>query len=140
MEHLLQKVALDSCVVIELMDRPYQAQKLRDKFHGKPICIVLCDVVLREVQKIRGFDPRKVISQITKLLGRKVEIVSIHAEQKILAESVTDKYQICHKGDNLILALCQTKDYVLITFDKMLLRSCEFAGIAAFHPSMAGGI
>jgi len=36
--------------------------------------------------------------------------------------------------------LCQAKDFVLVTFDKMLLKASQFIGVAAFHPSMVGGI
>jgi len=38
------------------------------------------------------------------------------------------------------LSLCQAKDFVLVTFDRMLLKTCSFVGVAAFHPSMVGGI
>jgi len=38
------------------------------------------------------------------------------------------------------LSLCQAKDFVLVTFDKMLLKASQFVGVAAFHPSMVGGI
>jgi len=140
MQQKTQKIALDSCVVIELMEKPGLAHKFRAKLRGKSIRIVLCDVVLKEVQKVRGFDPNKVILKISKLLGRKVETVSVQDEQKTLAESVSAKYSICHSGDNFILSLCKLKDYVLVTFDRMLLKACEFVGVAAFHPAMVGGI
>lgn len=135
-----QKVALDSCVVIDLIEKPGLAKKIRAGLSGKSIRIVLCDIVLKEVQKVRGFGPGIIISKITKLLGRKVDYEKVSEDQKAIAKEITSQYQICHTGDNFILTLCKAKDFVLITFDKMLLRTCQFVGIVAFHPSMVRGI
>lgn len=137
---IIQKIALDSCVVIDLMEKPGLAQKFRRDLRGKPIHIVLCDVVLSEVHRVRNIEPGKVISKISKILGKKIELITVNEEEKCIAKNVSANYQICHKGDNLILALCKIKDFVLVTFDKMLLRSCEFVGVAAFHPATIGGI
>ena len=136
----IQKVALDSCVVIDLIEKKGFAGKLRASLKGKSVRLVLCDVVLNEVQRVRGFTSAEVISKISKLVGKKVEVSSIDDNQKILADSITVQYQFCHRGDNLILTLCKAKDFVLLTFDKMLLKACEFVGVATFHPTMAGGI
>ena len=136
----IQKVALDSCVVIDLIEKQGFAHKLKKSLKGKSVHLVLCDVVLNEVQRVRGFTAAEVISKISRLVGKKVEISSIDDDQKILADAITTQYQFCHKVDNLILTLCKAMDFVLLTFDRMLLKACEFAGVAAFHPSMAGGI
>lgn len=130
----IQRIALDSCVVIEIIEKQGFAYKLKNSLKGKPVRLVLCDVVLNEVQRVRGFTAAEVISKISMLVGKKVETSSIDSEQKILADNITAQYQFCHRGDNLILALCQAKDFVLLTFDRMLLKACEFAGVIAFHP------
>ena len=135
-----QKIALDSCVVIEIMEKPGVAQKLKARLRGKSIKIILCDVVLGEVRRVRGYLPEKVISKVSTLLGRKVEL-SVSDEESISnANQITNQFQICHNGDNKILSLCQAKDFVLVTFDRMLLKASQFIGVAAFHPSMVGGI
>lgn len=140
MEQTTQKIVLDSCVVIGLIEKKGLAGRLRASLRGKPACIVLCDVVLSEVQRVRGFAASYVISRISGLVGKKVTVSSVGAGQKALADSITSQYQFCHRGDNLILTLCKAKDFVLLTFDRALLRACEFAGVAAFHPAGAGGI
>lgn len=61
-------------------------------------------------------------------------------EDESTANKITSQFQICHNGDNKILSLCQAKDFVLVTFDKMLLKASQFVGVAAFHPLMAAGI
>ena len=135
-----QKIALDSCVVIDIIEKPGVAKSLKSKFKGKSIKIILCDVVLGEVNRVRGYVPEKVISKLSQLLGKEI-VLSTSNEQSISnANQISEQFQICHNGDNKILSLCQAKDYVLVTFDRMLLKTCEFLGVAAFHPSMAGGI
>jgi len=136
----IQNIALDSCVVIDIMEKPGVASKLKARLRGKSIKIILCDVVLGEVKRVRGYLPEKVISKVSTLLGRKVEL-SVSDEESISnANQITSQFQICHNGDNRILSLCQAKDFVLVTFDRMLLKTCQFIGVAAFHPSMVGGI
>ena len=135
-----QEVVLDSCVVIDLMEKKCLARKIRALLRGKSVKIILCDVVLNEVQKVRRFSVDQIISQITRLVGKNVTVSFTDDNQRAIADSITFQYQMCHNGDNLILALCQTKNYVLLTFDRMLLQTCGFVGVAAFRPDRAGGM
>jgi predicted nucleic acid-binding protein len=136
----IQKIALDSCVVIDLIEKPQVAFGLKARLKGKQIKIVLCDVVLQEVQRVRGLSAKTIIEKITKILGRDIELSSINQQNKDTANEITNQFQICHNGDNKILSLCQAKDFVLVTFDRMLLKACEFVGVTGFHPSMVRGI
>ncbi len=136
----VQRVALDSCVVIDLIEKPGIASALRARLRGKSLEVVLCDIVLREVQRVRGLSPKTVVRRISKILGRKIELAKASEQNKATAREVTCQFQACHNGDNEILSLCQARDFVLVTFDRMLLRTCQFLGVAAFHPSEAGGI
>ncbi len=135
-----QSIALDSCVVIDIMEKPKVASGLKARLRGKSVKIILCDVVLDEVRRVRGYLPEKVIARISSLLGRKIELSEINESDKTNASQITEQFQICHNGDNKILSLCQAKNFVLVTFDRMLLKASEFVGVAAFHPSMVGGI
>jgi len=135
-----QSIALDSCVVIDIMEKPKVASGLKARLRGKSVKIILCDTVLDEVRRVRGYLPEKVISRISSLLGRKIELSEINESDKTNASQITEQFQICHNGDNKILSLCQAKNFVLVTFDRMLLKASEFVGVAAFHPSMVGGI
>ena len=135
-----QNIVLDSCVVIDIMEKSKTASGLKARLRGKSVRIILCDVVLGEVYRVRGYLPEKVTAKISSLLGRKVELSKVSKDDISSAQQITGQFQICHNGDNKILSLCQAHDFVLITFDRMLLRASQFAGVAAFHPSMAGGI
>jgi len=136
----IQNVALDSCVVIDIMEKPKVASGLKARLRSKSIKIILCDVVLQEVRRVRGYTPEKVITKISKLLGRKIGLSEIDETEVKTAQQITDQFQICHNGDNKILSLCQARNFVLVTFDRMLLKTCQFLGVVAFHPTMVGGI
>lgn len=136
----IQKIALDSCVVIDLIEKPQVASSLKARLRGKSIKVVLCDVVLNEVQRVRGLSSQIVVEKISKILGREIELSEINEQNKNTANEITNQFQICHNGDNKILSLCQAKDFVLVTFDRMLLKACQFVGVTGFHPSMVRGI
>jgi len=135
-----QNIALDSCVVIDIMEKPKVASGLKARLRGKSVKIILCDVVLGEVKRVRGYLPEKIIAKLSLLLGRKIEIISVNEDELSNASQITNQFQVCHNGDNKILSLCQAKDFVLVTFDRMLLKASQFIGVVAFHPSMVGGI
>ena len=139
-QQTIQKIALDSCVVIDLIEKPTFARRVRKALKGKSVEIVLCDIVLDEVRKVRGFSHQKIISKISEGLKRKISIVSVSEQEKIQAKQISSQFQICHNGDNKILAICQIKDYILVTFDRMLRQASKFVGIAVFHPLCVGGI
>ncbi len=135
-----QNVVLDSCVVIDIIEKPKVASQLKAKLKGKSISIILCDVVLDEVRHVRGLFSQEIVNKISTLLGRKVKLTSTTDEDKTNAESLTEQFAICHNGDNKILSLCQSRNFILVTFDKMLLKASQFVGIAVFSPFTAGGI
>lgn len=134
------KVAIDTCVVIDIMEGKRSFHYLRAGLKGKPIVIVLCDVVLREVKRVRNLSKGCVVSRLRDVLGRKVQVIALTRIQKEAAKGITKQYQTCHHGDNEILSFCRENDCVLVTRDRGLLRASDWSGVPAFHPSRAGGI
>jgi len=135
-----QNVVLDSCVVIDIIEKPKVASQLKAKLKGKSISIILCDVVLNEVRRVRGLLSQEIVNKISKLLGRKVKLTSSTVQDGINAQSLTEQFAICHNGDNKILSMCQSRNFILVTFDRMLLKASQFVGIQVFSPFTAGGI
>lgn len=135
-----QKVVLDSCVVIDLMEGRSAGHTLRAGLRGKSVSIVLCDVVLDEVRRVRGWGQNRIVRSISRLLGRRIEITRVPRDQMQEARRIREQYSTCHRGDDLILCLCRLRTFVLVTFDRMLLQTCGFVGVAAFHPSSVRGI
>ena len=136
----IQSIVLDTCVVIDIIEKPKVASRLKANLRGKSVSIILCDIVLDEVRRVRGLLPSVVIAKITKLLGKKVQLDIVTEEHKEQALQLTEQFQICHNGDNKILSLCKARDFILVTFDKMLLKASQFVGILVFSPFTAGGI
>jgi predicted nucleic acid-binding protein len=69
-----------------------------------------------------------------------VRLTAVTAEHKEQASQLTEPFAICHNGDNKILSMCQSRNFILVTFDKMLLKASQFVGIVVFSPFTAGGI
>jgi len=135
-----QRIVLDSCVVIDIIEKPKVASRLKSNLRGKSVSIVLCDVVLDEVRHVRGLAASVIVQKITRLLGKKVQLTAVTAKHQEDAKQLTEQFQICHNGDNKILSLCKAQNFILVTFDKMLLKASQFVGIAVFSPFTAGGI
>ena len=136
----IQKLVLDSCVVIDLIEKSKFTHKFKKAIKGKQVSIILCDTVLDEVKRVRGLEAEQIVAKITQILNKKIEIENTTKEQRSEAEQISTQYSICHAGDNVILSMCKLRDFVLVTLDRMLLRTCEFTGVVGFHPLNAGGI
>ena len=48
-----QNIVLDSCVVIDIIEKPKVASRLKASLRGKSVNIILCDIVLEEVNRVR---------------------------------------------------------------------------------------
>lgn len=135
-----QNVALDSCVVIGMIEDPRLGLKIKQGLKGKSVKIVLCDVVLSEVNRVRGYAKEYIISKISKILGRSIALQQTNSQEKEDAQKLSAQFLECHNGDNLILALCKIWNYILVTFDRALLRTSNFVGVIACNPLQVGGI
>ena len=133
------QITLDTCVVIDLFEKRNAAGKLRAQLRGKSARIILCDIVLEEVKRVRGIKPATTVSRISKLLKRKVTVLTVNQSERNLASATTAQYQFCHNGDNLILAFCSARS-ISNYFDRKFLSACDVVGVAAFHPSRASSI
>lgn len=135
-----QNIALDSCVVISMIEDPRLGLKLKQGLKGKSARIILCDVVISEVNRVRGYAKDYIISKISKILGRQVQVLQTSLQEKEDAKRLSTNFLQCHNGDNMILAFCKIRDYILVTFDRALLQTCNFIGVIAFSPLQAGCI
>ena len=136
---MTQSIALDTCVVIAMLERPRLARSIRKALRGRCGRVFLPDTVLREVGRVRGHGARFVSGRIARLLGRDISVVVTTPAHRDHARELTSRYAVCHAGDNLIVAVCAALDLTLLTFDRMLLTACSFVGIAAFRPSEMRG-
>ena len=103
-----QNVVLDSCVVIDIIEKPPVASKLKASFRGKSISIILCDVVLDEVRRVRGILPQVTVQKIGTVLGRKVKLTATTLQDETDGAQLTEQFTICHNKDSKILNLCQS--------------------------------
>ena len=130
-----QMIVLDSCVVIEILAKPFVARKVLALFHGKHARIVLQDVVLTEVQKILRISKEEIIHKISLIFHKEPYLFATTEQMRQISIQLQQKYGICHFPDSLMLAACKVLAWALFSFDRNMLQSAEFEGILAFNPS-----
>lgn len=132
-------LALDTCVLVEMLTNFKISQKILRLFRGKHSCIVLQDVVFAEAEKILRIPREKILEKVINILHKEVFIFSTTTEMKSVAKIIEKQYGICHHPDSLILAASKIHSWTLLTFDRNLLRAAEFEGTMAFNPVRLGG-
>lgn len=132
-------LALDSCVIVELLTKTKMASKIRRLFKGKHSRIVLQDVVFREVERLLKIPREKILEKVGLILGKEVYVFPTTDEMKEVAKKMERQYGICHHPDSLILAASKLHSWTLLTFDRNMLRAAEFEGTMAFNPVRLGG-
>lgn len=132
-------LALDSCVLVEILKNSKMAKKVVRLFRGKHSRVVLQDVVFYEVEKILKIPREKILEKVANILHKEVYVFQTTDEIKSLAKRIEKQYGICHYPDSLILAASKIHSWALLTFDRDLLRAAEFEGTMAFNPSRLGG-
>ncbi len=134
-----QQVAFDTCTAINVLTCNRYAKRLRKKLRGKPLRIILCDMVVKELQKKR-YNITQVILRIQNALGRSVHVGRMNEQHMAAGEQISARFHTCHTGDNYILAYCRSESIPLITDDRDFRRACNCMGVTAFFASEAGNI
>ncbi len=130
-----QIVVRDSCVATGALRSLKTRIKIRALFKGKHSRIALQDVILAEVHKVTGFSKEEIIIKISAILGKEVHVFATTENMKIEARGIEQKYSICHFPDSLIVAACKLFSWILLSFDRNILRSADFEGIIALNPA-----
>lgn len=131
---------LDTNVPINLIEKKGFAKKFSKSLRGKKIRVGICDVVLSELKKVRGYSKDFVITKISHILGRPVVVSSLSVYELKIATEKSEKFSTLHRNDDLILAHCFATNSILITCDRKLRHVCDIAGVVAVHPMGAGRI
>ena len=126
------KVALDSCVVIDVLNGRHAA--VASALKGERVVLVLCETVLREVRRVRGVEPGETARLVGARLGRRVETVGSTPGHRTVARSLSCRLLHCHAGDDMIVAACIDLSCILITSDRKLLDVCGMVGVTARRP------
>lgn len=133
-----RNIVLDTCVLVQLSKDHKEVLRLKEMLKGKNVIFIIPDVVVQELYHVAHITK----SEIPKLLsyfGKKIFFDSVKPHKES-ALQISLQFYDSHSSDSQILALCQAKDYILITFDKALLRVCNMVNAVAFHPKYSGDL
>ena len=137
----MQKTVFDTNLVIEVLENQEMAQRVRHALKGKAVRIVLCETVLRELERVRAWSTGTVLVGLRRVFGEKrVETASSPERLHDEAQRVREGFEMAHVGDDMILALCRMRGFALITFDRSMLKVAQMLGVLAFHPRRAGDL
>ncbi len=126
---------LDTNVVIDIIEAPSRAQKMRAGIRGKQVRFVVCDTVLRELRRVRRWSADAVLAGLEKVLGRSRVVVSDPPEGLVpYAAELRRRYEMAHNGDVHILAQCRIAGCALLTRDGKMRQVASMVGVLAFHP------
>ena len=135
----INKTVLDSNPCIGILRNDLKSINMIKKAVKNDFEIIVPSHVLREVNKIVKNGK---IRLIVWLLDQKAVNLSFPTDTKSVIETgeqLRNSYSFCHYPDNLILAQCKENDAVLLTRDRKLLQSADYAGIMACKPKDFGG-
>ena len=133
-----RNIVLDTCVLVQLSKDHKEVVRFKKMLKGKNVTFIIPDVVVQELYYVAQITK----SEIPKLLsyfGKKIFFDSVKPH-KTSALQISSQFHDSHFSDSQILALCQAKDYILITFDKALLRVSNMINAVAFHPKYSGDL
>ena len=127
------KLALDSCVLISILgNNEGIVEKIKNTFDRQYTTAILYDVVLDEIAQKGKTD--QIIKRISELLDFEMEVHHITDAEKETAVKLSVDNNISHSGDDMILAMSKSRDTILVTVDKALIRACYLLGVKFFNP------
>jgi predicted nucleic acid-binding protein len=101
--------------------------------------IIISEHVQYEVSKILKDGQLRMMAWLIKQNPMKLTFTRNTKSVVETGAQLKNSYSFCHFPDNLILAQCKEQDSVLMTRDRKLLQSADYAGIMACKPKDFGG-
>ena len=136
--YIMNKTVLDTNVIIDVLEKPGVAETIRCGLRGKSIKLVVCEMVLHELKRVRAWSRQRVVDGLESAFGKKRILVSTSpADIKDKARLIRYKFELAHAGDDCILAQCQMYGWMLLTRDRKMRMIATVLGILAFSPQKA---
>jgi len=108
----------------------------RAKFGLKRVLIP--EIVIKELQKIRGISVLEIINHISSILRKKVSILKCNSDIRLAAKEFESKYPLAHFPDSILLAMAQFGGHSILTYDRGLISTAKKVGIRTFTPKREG--
>jgi predicted nucleic acid-binding protein len=135
----IKSIVVDSNVIIGAIRGDEKSAKPLRKAIRQGSEIIIPEHVQREVGRIVKDGKLRMVSWLMK--QNPMKLTFTRDTQSVIenAKKLIDSYSFCHAPDHLILAQCKEQDSVLMTRDRKLLQSADYAGIMACKPKDYGG-
>ena len=94
---------------------------------------------MEEAQRKFGFDVDYILNFLRSSLPADVVYKEITPEMELEAELLKQDCDELHVGDDVILAFAVTKNCILVSCDRALLRSCIKVDVECINPDILAG-
>jgi|TARA_B110000881_G_scaffold190456_1_gene181723 predicted nucleic acid-binding protein len=135
----IKSIVPDSNVIIGAIRGDEKSAKPLRKAIRQGSEIIISEHVQYEVSKILKDGQLRMMTWLIKQNPMKLTFTRNTKSVIETGEELKNNLSFCHFPDNLILAQCKEQDSVLMTRDRKLLQSADYAGIMACKPKDFGG-
>ncbi len=124
----------DTNWLINIFDNPGSCHRAKTGLRKGPKRVVIPEVVIKELQKIRGISVLEIINYISSILRKKVSILKCNSDIRLAAKELESKYPLAHFPDSILLAMAQFGDHSILTYDRGLIDTAKKIGVRTFTP------
>ena len=126
---------LDTNVIIDILENRSYSKKVVRAIRSKQVRLVVCETVLRELQRVRQWSENVVLARLEEAFGReRITVSDPPQDLRAHADKLKSLYEMAHNGDAHILAQCRMNGCALITRDGKMRQVADMMGVQVFHP------
>jgi rRNA-processing protein FCF1 len=129
-------IIADTNGLISIIDHPGSCHRAKTGLRKGPKRVIIPEVVIKELQKIRGISVLQIINQVSSILRKKVSILKCNSDIRLAAKELESKYLLAHFPDSVLLAMAQFGDHSILTYDRGLISTAKKIGVKTFTPKM----
>ena len=129
-------IIADTNGLISIIDHSGSCYRTKTGLRKGPKRIIIPEVVIKELQKIRGISALQIINQISSILRKKVSILKCNSDIHLAAKELELKYSLSHFPDSILLAMAQFGGHSILTYDRGLINTVKKIGVRTFTPKM----
>ena len=131
-----ESAVADTNWLINTLDHPGSCYRAKKGLGAGPKRIVIPEVVIKELQKIRRISSIEIIHHVSAILRKKVSILKCNSDIRLAAKELESKYPLAHFPDTILLAMALFGGHSILTYDRGLINTAKKIGITTFTPKM----
>jgi rRNA-processing protein FCF1 len=134
---IVRKSVIDTNVIVSIIQDPVYAYNFKMNF-GKDDKFVTTDKMWKEAEKITGIKTEIIKWTIKNQLGS-IQTIKVTKKLESFAYAIQCKTNShCHWPDSLLIVLGIWFDWIIVTHDHDLLKTCQYFHLDSMRPDSSG--